>query len=542
MQRGSEALKDAYKNTVERIKGQQPGLRDLAQKVLAWITYSQRPLKVLELQHALAVELGDTELDADNINEESQMVSVCAGLITVDDKSKIIRFVHYTTQEFFENFEREWLSNAQLDISVSCVRYLSFDTFASGWCSTDELFELRLKESAFLDYAARYWGLHASYVETQIVGSMLSSFLTKEGNICCAAQTLCAPDYHFFNYSQQAPQQLTALHLLANFGLLQCFISFLDRPDLKDSHDRTPLSWAAGRGHETIIKLLLARDDVEADSKDKDDRTPLWWASVRGHETIVKLLLARDDVEADSKDKNYRTPLWWAAGRGHETIVKLLLARDDVEADSKDKYDRTPLSGAAEEGHETIVKLLLARDDVEADSKDKYDRTPLSWAAERGHETIVKLLLARDDVEADSKDKYDRTPLWWAAERGHETIMKLLLARDDVEADSKDKDDRTPLWGASVRGHETIVKLLLARDDVEADSKDKNYRTPLWGAAEEGHETIVKLLLERDDVEADSKDKDDRTLLSWAAEEGHETIVKWLLARDVEADSKDNCL
>jgi hypothetical protein len=30
------------------------------------------------------------------------MVSVCAGLVTIDEESNIIRLVHHTTQEYFE--------------------------------------------------------------------------------------------------------------------------------------------------------------------------------------------------------------------------------------------------------------------------------------------------------------------------------------------------------------------------------------------------------------------------------------------------------
>jgi ankyrin repeat protein len=74
---------------------------------------------------------------------------------------------------------------------------------------------------------------------------------------------------------------------------------------------------------------------------------------------VVKLLVDRDDVEADSKDSRYgRTPLSWAARYGHEAVVKLLVNRDDIEAGSKDRDGRTPLSWAAEYGHEIVVKLL----------------------------------------------------------------------------------------------------------------------------------------------------------------------------------------
>lgn len=52
---------------------------------------------------------------------------------------------------------------------------------------------------------------------------------------------------------------------------------------------------------------------------------------------MVKLLVERDDVKADSKDESSQTPLWFAARNGHEAVVRLLTERDDVEADSKNK-------------------------------------------------------------------------------------------------------------------------------------------------------------------------------------------------------------
>jgi ankyrin repeat protein len=41
------------------------------------------------------------------------------------------------------------------------------------------------------------------------------------------------------------------------------------------------------------VKLLVERDDVEADSKDNDGRTPLSWAVAGGHEAVVQLLRSK---------------------------------------------------------------------------------------------------------------------------------------------------------------------------------------------------------------------------------------------------------
>jgi hypothetical protein len=87
---------------MDRIEGQVSGQEKLAKEVLLWITCAKRPLITSELQHALAVEVGKPELDEENLSKIEYMVSVCAGLVTVDEDSNIIRLVHYTTQEYFE--------------------------------------------------------------------------------------------------------------------------------------------------------------------------------------------------------------------------------------------------------------------------------------------------------------------------------------------------------------------------------------------------------------------------------------------------------
>ena len=53
--KGSEALKNAYEQAMERIDGQKEDFRKLAKQVLSWITRAKRPLTTSELRHALAV-------------------------------------------------------------------------------------------------------------------------------------------------------------------------------------------------------------------------------------------------------------------------------------------------------------------------------------------------------------------------------------------------------------------------------------------------------------------------------------------------------
>ncbi|KAJ4341920.1 hypothetical protein N0V95_007105 [Ascochyta clinopodiicola] len=78
------------------------GDRELARKTLSWITLAKRPLTTAEICCALVVEADEDEVDPENVLAPEDLVSVCAGLVVVDQESAVIRLVHYTTQEYFE--------------------------------------------------------------------------------------------------------------------------------------------------------------------------------------------------------------------------------------------------------------------------------------------------------------------------------------------------------------------------------------------------------------------------------------------------------
>ncbi|KAH7304500.1 hypothetical protein BKA65DRAFT_349234, partial [Rhexocercosporidium sp. MPI-PUGE-AT-0058] len=60
----------------------------------------------------------------------------------------------------------------------------------------------------------------------------------------------------------------------------------------KDNYNsRTPLAWAAGNGHEAVVKLLLVKG-AKQDSKDSHSKTPLLLATLAGYEIVAGLLLA----------------------------------------------------------------------------------------------------------------------------------------------------------------------------------------------------------------------------------------------------------
>jgi ankyrin repeat protein len=429
---------------MERIEGQLADQVQLAKQVLSWITCTKRPLTTLELQHALAVEVGESELDEENLTQIEDMVSVCAGLVTVDKESGIIRLVHHTTQEYFERSQKHWFPDAETEITTYCIAYLSFNVFESGFCKSDEIFAERLRLNPFYDYAAHYWGVHARQIPTY--SKIMISFLRDEAKVEASSQGLFAiKDSWKPQYSQRVPKQVKGLHLAAYFGIEQAIdiiIQHWPSVEIEDDCGRTPLWFAADGGHEAVVRLLLDKG-ANIQAKDSNGETPLSRAVREGHEAVVRLLLDKG-VDAEIKDKLGITPMLLAAGRGHETVVQLLLEKG-ANVETEDNPGITPLLLAAEQGHKAIVQRLVEKGaDIEA--KDGVGMTPLSWAAEGGHEAIIRLLLDKGaDIEA--KDSYNKTPLWYAARAGHEAVVRLLLDRG-AYPEARDNPGALPMWYA----------------------------------------------------------------------------------------------
>ncbi|KAH6898864.1 ankyrin repeat-containing domain protein [Thelonectria olida] len=562
----------AYNEAMYRINGHVADSRELASQVLSWISCARRHLTTSELQHALAVEMESAGLDEENIPDIEDIVSVCAGLVTVDTLSDTVRLVHYTTQEYFDRNWSHWFPDATKNITTVCATYLSFETFETGPSQTDEDFENRLHENSLYDYAARNWGHHARKC-SEDSEELILDLLEDESKVAAASQVLMSLR-GFAGYSQVVPGSQTGMHLAAYFGLTDIIKTLLGRGYSgidSNSFGQTPLWWAAKNGHEDAVRLLLTLDGVNVNARDSEYRqTPLWCAIDNGHDGVVALLLDRNEIDANSTDPEFgRTPLSWAARMGRVAVVKLLLAKDGVNVNSKDAlYGDTALSWAARGGHKEVVQLLLAKPNIDINCKEtEYQQTPLSWAARNGHDEIVKILLARNDVEMNALDEAEATPLTWAARRGNKGAVKLLLKNTKVKVSHQDIHGVSPLAWATGNGHEEVaetilenmfgaqilegspedldnrsllsaarkgdtcpVKILLDKLSINVNYRDKFGWTPLLWAARNGHERVVRLLLGKGDTDVNIKDSFDQTPLWWAARGGHDAVVKLLLA------------
>lgn len=504
----SEILDQAYEDAMTRIKDQNVNFLALAEKSLSWIVHCKTPLTTFELQHALAVEIGMSEFDHENIPETNLILSVCAGLVTIDNESNIVRLAHYTTQEYFERKWIDWFDDPQGAIAEVCVTYLSFDTFASGPCEHFQSYEDRLRKYHLYRYAAQYWGDHSrSSSSWRKELPLVLKLLEHQDKLSASFQaTTFGPEDSFHQFYNMSRWRALGVHVAAYFGLWEAIAQLLENghdPDPIDDYRSTPLLYAAKNGHAVAVEALLASEHVNPNYRSRDgfDETPLHAASKRGHSEVVKRLLASEVIEIDPIGHYGQTPLWLAALNGQvESMRLLIMSTKRVDVNSADRTGDTPLHATMWRGQLGSARLLLATAGIDPNIQNAQGETPLHIATEKNQLEIVRLLLATDGIVPNIQDAKGRTPLHLSAKHGYDEIVKVLLTARDIDCSSAEATSRnlgglTPLHLAAFKGRDKTVELLLATEGVQVNFSSAGRLTALHLAALSQNENIVKLLL-----------------------------------------------
>ncbi|KAK8067080.1 ankyrin repeat protein [Apiospora hydei] len=383
---GSDACDFVYHGAMSRINSQVPEQRAITLQALSWITHAQRPLKAIELRHALGIELNEPGLDEDNLPSLNDVFSNSSGLVMIDEND-IVRLVHHTAYEYFERTQDHYFEKAHSKITDICITYLSFDIFGQGRCDTDIEFEDRLHRYPFHDRTP------LSYAAANGHSVLVQLLLEKNAMIG-------SKDKHGKTPVDYAPEDGGIRALLKNENMLRLLLDNNADVNSKDLDGRTPLSSAAEAGNEAAVRLFLERK-AKVDSEDhKNGWTPLF-----GHRQRITIKSSRDSflqkqmaIIKTNKDAQHSTmqhkmileasvKLYWATftlphlvREGDQEMLEALLEMGG-DINTTDGLNRTLVHLSVIHGQTKMLHMLINRN-ANTNRRDTANRTPLQYAVE----------------------------------------------------------------------------------------------------------------------------------------------------------------
>ena len=210
-------MSSAYTEIMQRIKESRNGDDILAKKVLSWIYYAQRTLRMEELLELLIIEDGDDMMEFECILDPSEVIDSCKSLVVYDEASRLVRFAHFTVGEFIKN-RREELLISNRELASTLVTFLGFREFDEP-CLREVGLEKRSRKYNLCHYATQFWGPHAKGVaekDPKVQKGILKLILAVNRlNWILRMERYWSHDSTYKSYAKEQ----TPLYLIARLGL-----------------------------------------------------------------------------------------------------------------------------------------------------------------------------------------------------------------------------------------------------------------------------------------------------------------------------------
>ncbi|CAN9137660.1 unnamed protein product [Alternaria alternata] len=413
-----EAYQRAYQSILKGIfQDQNPSDVDLARRVLSWVVFTKdrMHLTVGMVQRALSIsavseefngnddddhddEYDDEYDDGYDENEDyddcdevpvDKILSVCRGLLTVDHRSQILRFVHFTAEEYFSSprIQDNDFPRGQEQIAKACLSCILSDP-----CEGSD-------QMSLYQYSSRHWGHHAKIVE-DLLQSEIDNYLNIKDKMQKSfgevIQALPVDWDERTDWECQA-SSIEALHVASYFGLKSTAAKLLQsghNTETTDSRGRTAMRWAIMGASDALVTLLF-NHKASLLSQDLERQPTIFWAFGRRLTTMLhsririegdsKVLLGDiylGDVSAVKSGQSFATALPSPVmPRTSNSVLEFLLQNLSLaDLDFKRPRDgRTLLSVVTENWQWDAVKTLLERG-ADINSKDNAGITPLVWS------------------------------------------------------------------------------------------------------------------------------------------------------------------
>ncbi|KAH6868954.1 hypothetical protein BKA70DRAFT_380995 [Coprinopsis sp. MPI-PUGE-AT-0042] len=415
-------IEDLYCKTWQRILDLAPAQSLLARNTLTWVVHATRSLTIEELLEAVATCPDTHRFEQDCLVQEATLIGLCHGLVAVEEKTRLVRLVHYTAKDVLERLIIETFPQPHALLSAVCLARLTDSGFLHTKLNDEGELEDSLKAEPFPSYAYYSWSTHGRQsLADPLTTSRLTNFVVNCHAFPVSHDSWCCLD----DFDVLGP-----LHLVTYFNLS---ITLAGSDSLRNPNQgtakqgETALSLACMQGHDDAVKELLHLPNILVNSASFDGTTALMRASANGHEGAARLLFACPSLSINAADILGWTALIWASLNGHKGVVALLLSHHDIDVHVAGSMGLTALSIASEGGQQEVVKLLLAYPNLDVNAASRGKGTALTGAAREGKEDVVKLLLAHPSIQVGTRElEAARAGNSWDAKSTREARLSIV--------------------------------------------------------------------------------------------------------------------
>ena len=283
--------------------------RTNARKLLAFVTYTARPLRVSELLTLMDFDMRDVmpweqKKSSSSSREfhytEEDIPRLTGGLVTVCD-DRTVNFVHLSARDYLKSQNSSSLLG---DLSMSeqlahelltriCFHYLCPNQLRR-FLKLSRKHQFPTGDQSFTGYAIQYWSFHyrIAEAESDSLPGLLHHVIRENLNSACCES--CGAKGISPGVSTQDCTN-AALGIGTQVGsekLVRMLLEMGADPNIAvNSNGETLLHIAAKAGNLNIVELLLKRGADTNPAMAKAERTPLYYASAGGYPDIMRALL-----------------------------------------------------------------------------------------------------------------------------------------------------------------------------------------------------------------------------------------------------------
>ncbi|KAL6362155.1 hypothetical protein LRP88_04231 [Fusarium phalaenopsidis] len=514
-------LDETYYRMLKEIPGE---LRSDATRLLQFLVYAKRPLKLSE-----AVEVIATKIDPEpghfhvqnRLFNEADVQKYCPSLVSVaqvrtySGTMQELHLAHFSVKEYLIKERPFDMESASVTITKTCLTYLIDIKGDQNGIRRD---------FPMARFAAESWMDHAISAETSgDIIRMAADFLQDESTFQRWGRLYQAdrpwdenpglPQACALYYACLCGLRLTARELMeegadvnaqggkygnalqaalweGHLDIVRLLVEKGADVNAQGGEYGNALQAASSEGYLDIVRLLVERG-ADINAQGGEDGNALQAASLGGHLDIVRLLVEKG-ADFNAQGGEYGNALQAASSEGHLDIVRLLVERGaDVNAQGG-KYGNA-LQAALWEGHLDIVRLLVEKG-ADVNAQGGFYGNALQAASLGGHLGIVRLLVEKGADFNAQGGEYGNA-LQAASSEGYLDIVRLLVERG-ADINAQGGEDGNALQAASSEGHLDIVRLLVERG-ADVNAQGGFYGNALQAASLGGHLDIVRLLVER---------------------------------------------